>query len=150
MEKRKATYKEMLLFMGYIVIICAYEFVEYFDLIPGNSLLGVFLGFVGIISITLVYLVFVQKESTIKLISHIKILLPYLAIPAFISFLILAALPLFLPTRSNLFDLIVVLVVIGTAVSWLVIMHRVPRPKGDVEAHKANRGRKDPGSGLHS
>jgi len=127
MEKRKVTYKEILLIMGYIIIICAYEFVEYFGLIPGNSLLGVFLGFSGIISITLVYLVFVQKEPTIKVISHIKILLPYLAIPAFISFLILAVLPFFLPIRSNLFDLIVILVVIGTAISWLVIMRILPK-----------------------
>jgi len=121
MDKEKVTYKEILLIIGYLVVIITYEFVEHFGLIPKNSLLGVFLAFFGIISITLVYLLFIEKEPSSKIIYHIKIRLPYLAIPVFVSFLLIVLIPFFVSIKSNLFNIIILLVVIGSAFSSLAI-----------------------------
>ena len=129
MKKKKLNNKEILLIIGYLIVIVVYEFVEHFGFIPTNSLLGVFLGFFCIIIITLVYLFFVQKELPSKIIYRTKIFLPYLAIPALVSFIVLAALPFFVSVKSNLFDTIVLLVVIGLVISWLVITHRLSTQK---------------------
>lgn len=135
MDKKRLTYKEILLMIGYLVIIIAYEFDEHLSLIPMNSFLRVFFGFFGIISISLVYLLIVQKERFRKIILNIKIYFPYLAIPAFISFLIIIALPFFVSLNSYLFNLIILLVVIGSGISSLVIIRtlskNVPDKKND-------------------
>jgi|LGVF01.1.fsa_nt_gb hypothetical protein len=135
MDKKRLTYKEILLMIGYLVIIIAYEFDEHLSLIPMNSFLRVFFGFFGIISISLVYLLIVQKERFRKIILNIKIYFPYLAIPAFISFLIIIALPFFVSLNSYLFNLIILLVVIGSGILSLVIIRtlskNVPDKKND-------------------
>ena len=131
MDKKRLTYKEILLMIGYLVIIIAYEFDEHLSLIPMNSFLRVFFGFFGIISISLVYLLIVQKERFRKIILNIKIYFPYLAIPAFISFLIIIALPFFVSLNSYLFNLIILLVVIGSGISSLVIMRTLSKNEPD-------------------
>ena len=136
MEKRKVTYKEILLIIGYIIIIGAYEFVEHFALVPVNSLLGVFLGFSGIIGITLVYLVFVQKEPLTSIIYQVKGRLRYMVIPAFAVFMIIASLPFFVPAKSNLFTIIVVLVMIVWGLLTLKIMSKLSKQKEIKDTHK--------------
>ena len=122
MDNRKVSYKEILLIIGYVVIIVAYKFVDQSGFIPEDSLLGIFMGFLAIISITLTYLVFVQKEPFSRILYHIKKIFPYLIIIALISFVIIVALPFFVSIKSKLFNLVVLLVVTGSAVLSLGII----------------------------
>lgn len=130
MANRKIAHKEILLIIFYIIsliitlVLIVDEFIEYFCITPANGLIGVFIFFILIICITLVYIIFVQKEPYSKILYHIKTVLPYLAIPAFMSFLVIATLPFFVPIESKLFDLIVIFVVILTGICWIILLRR--------------------------
>ena len=130
MANRKIAHKEILLIIFYIIsliitlVLIVDEFIEYFCITPANVLIGGFIYFILIICITLIYSIFVQKKPYGKIINHIKTILPYIAIPAFMSFLVIATLPFFVQIESKVFDLIVIFVVILTGVFWIVLLKR--------------------------
>ena len=130
MPNKKIAHKKILLYICHIILLIIAlvmivdEFIEYFCITPANSLIGVFIFFILIISITLAYSIFVQKEPYSKILYHIKTVLPYLAIPAFMSFLVIATLPFFVQIESKVFDLIVIFVVILTGIFWIVLLKR--------------------------
>lgn len=129
MDNKKIAHKEILLIICYILVIIALvmitdEFIEHFSITPANGLIGVFIYFILIICIALIYSISVQKKPYSKIIYHIKTVLPYLAIPAFMSFLVIATLPFFVQIGSKLFDLIVMFVVVLTGIFWIVLLKR--------------------------
>lgn len=129
MTKKKIAHKKILLYIGHIILLIIAllmildEFIDYFSIIPVYNLIGVSIFFILIICINLVHIIFVQKEPYSKILNHIKTVLPYLAIPAFMSFLVIATLPFLVQIESKVFDLIVIFVVILTGICWIIILN---------------------------
>ena len=130
MPNKKIAHKKIILYICHItlliiaLVMIADEFIEYFCITPANGLIGVFIFFILIICITFVYIIFVQKEPYSKILYHFKTVLPYLAVPAFMSFLVIATLPFFVQIESKVFDLIVIFVVILTGICWIILLRR--------------------------
>lgn len=131
MNKKRITCSEVFLIVAYISAIILYEVLGHFSVFPENSLVGVFLFFLIIIGITIVYLMFVQKETFVSIVYHTKTFLPYLVLPFLVGFFIIAALPFFISTKTKAFNLIVLLVVFGSAICSLEIKRRLSKRKNE-------------------
>jgi len=134
MNKKKFTYKEVFLIIFYFLAIIIYKSLSHYSVLPENSLVGIFLFFLVVTTITLIYLLIIQKETLSSLIYNVKIFLPYLAIPFVIGFLIIVTLPFFIQTESRLFKMLIILILFGIAILCIVIKQKLSKSNNNKES----------------
>lgn len=88
----------------------------------------------------MIYLLFAKKEPFSSIIYKVKDRLRYMAIPATIVFVVVVALPFFVPIKSRLFTGIVVLVMAGWGFTTLMMMGKLSKQNENQE-RKEHKGK---------
>jgi amino acid transporter len=136
MGKKRINLKEIIMVFIYFTIIVSYEVMCKLGFVDKESLLGIILLFLLIIGITLVYLVYIQKEKSPIIANRTKKAFRKIIIPFLISSSLIIVIPYFVSMNSKLHKLFVILI-LGMTGIWIVILRnwedgKKNEKKGDV------------------
>ena len=126
MEKNRISIKEILLVIIYLLVIVSFRITGKLGILSENPLIRIILFFLLIIGITLLYLLFAQKEKFSIIASRTKKSLSSIIIPFIVSGIIIINLPTFIPINTVLYKLILILILSIMGI-WMIIHSRKKR-----------------------